>query len=96
MPRDQVSLLDPVALGAKLQEIRRKRDIPQDKLAEAVGISRVQLQNIEYGWSDRAKRTPSNPRLSTVIALCQALGVNFRIDVTHPEGIRVEFVESGT
>ena len=56
--------LDVAALGRQLRTRREQLERPQDELALAVGISRVQLQNIESGLSDRAKRTPANPRLS--------------------------------
>lgn len=62
----------------------------QEQLAERAGISRNQLQNIESGWSDRAKRTPANPRLNTIVALCAALGVAFRADCSHPNRVLIE------
>jgi transcriptional regulator with XRE-family HTH domain len=91
VPSGDVLLFDPVAFGAEVRRRRRKKRIPQDRLALAVGISRVQLQNIEHGVSDRAKRTPSNPRLSTVVALCRELEVSVRIDFVHPRGAVVVF-----
>ena len=83
--------MDFVAFGAQLAQRRRDLGLPQDKLAEAVGISRVQLQNIEHGWSDRSKRTPANPRLSTLVALCRELAGRVTIDVSSPVGVVVEF-----
>jgi transcriptional regulator with XRE-family HTH domain len=86
------SPVDAIALGARLAQRRKDLGLPQDRLAEAVGISRVQLQNIERGWSDRAKQTPANPRLSTLVALCRALDGRLTIDITTPAGVTIEFL----
>ena len=90
--QDEQALFDPVAFGSRIAERRKQMRIPQDKLAESVGISRVQLQNLELGWSDRAKATPANPRLSTLIGLCRELGG--RIDLAYPTGLVIVFDES--
>lgn len=90
-PDPASSTLDVATLGKQLRARREQLDRPQDELALAVGISRVQLQNIESGLSDRAKRTPANPRLSTLVALCRELGGRLVIDVAAPSGVMVEF-----
>ncbi|WP_093180273.1 helix-turn-helix domain-containing protein [Sanguibacter gelidistatuariae] len=59
---------------------RRKRDrrdavgLTQEKAAERAGLSRNHYQLLESGLSDRAKKTPANPTLSTLIDLAHALG----------------------
>lgn len=90
-PDDQ-PVFDAVAFGLRIAQRRKRMRIPQDRLAEAVGISRFQLQNLEHGWSDRAKRTPANPQLSTLIGLCRELGG--RIDVVYPAGLEIVFDEA--
>lgn len=52
-----------------------QRNLSQQSLAEQVGISTNHLQLLESGLSDRKKGTPANPRLSTLLALSQALEV---------------------
>lgn len=86
-----LQLFDPVALGEQVAERRRAKGIPQDKLALAVGISRVQLQNLERGLSDRAKGTPANPRLTTLVGLCRELGGTLRIDLARPSRVEIIF-----
>ncbi|MGI8679846.1 MAG: helix-turn-helix domain-containing protein [Jatrophihabitans sp.] len=93
MPHDatEPKLFDPVAFGVQIATLRKARGLPQDKLAEAVGISRPHLQNIESGLSDRTKRTPLNPRLDTLLRLCQALDAKVVIDLSHPIGMVIQF-----
>lgn len=86
-----VPTIDGAALGQQFRARRESLGRAQDELAIAVGISRVALQNIESGLSDRAKQSPLNPRLSTLVALCRELGGRLTIDVTSPRGIVVEF-----
>ena len=86
---DEQTLFDPIAFGAQIAARRKALRIPQDKLAEAVGISRVQLQNLEIGLSDRSKGTPANPRLRTLIGLCREL--HGRIDLAYPGGAVIVF-----
>ena len=49
---------------------------PDTALAEACGISRNHYQLLENGISNRRSRKPANPRLSTLVALSQALGMS--------------------
>jgi len=90
-PEPVVTTVDGVALGRQFRARRESLGRAQDELANAVGISRVALQNLEAGLSDRAKRSPLNPRLSTLVALCRELGGRLVIDVAAPQGIVVEF-----
>jgi transcriptional regulator with XRE-family HTH domain len=92
VPVDPPALADVAQrLGDQLAARRRELGITQEQLAERVGIHRVQIQNIERGYSDRTKRTPSNPRLSTLIALCRELQLKATIDVTSPIGLEIAF-----
>ena len=61
------------ALGDELDRRRREAGLSQEALAEAAGISRNHYQLLESGLSDRAKNTPANPRLSTLLELARVL-----------------------
>lgn len=80
------------ALGARLAELREARNLTQEALAHQVGISRNHLQLLEAGLSDRAKRTPANPTLDTLMRLCRALHVQAVIDLAHPSGTAIRFI----
>lgn len=88
---DEVPRFDPVAFGLEISRRRIDLKITQDKLAEATGLSRVQVQNIERGLSDRDSGRPANPRLSTLLALARALNGRIVVDVRHASGVVVEF-----
>ena len=60
------------ALADGLRAHRRVANLTQEKAAERAGVTRQHYQLLESGLSDRAKNTPANPRLSTLLALCQA------------------------
>lgn len=66
------------ALGARLGEVRRRKQWTQERLAEAIGIQPVSLSRLETG--DRALS------LSTLAAAADALGVPFGelVDVDRP------------
>lgn len=59
-------------LGALLVKLRRETELSQEQVAAMAGISRNHLQLLEAGLSARSG-TPANPRLSTLIALAEAL-----------------------
>lgn len=61
------------ALGKELSRRRAIADLSQEKVAEAAHLSRNHYQLLESGLSDRAKNTPANPRLSTLLDLAKAL-----------------------
>lgn len=62
-------------LGTRIARLRVAREFSQESLAQQVGISTNHLQLLESGLSDRKKGTPANPRLSTLVALSEALDV---------------------
>ncbi|QKT06943.1 helix-turn-helix transcriptional regulator [Gordonia sp. X0973] len=74
-------------LGVEVQRLRLEAKLSQEELAQAIGISKNHLQLLESGLSDRKKKSPANPRLSTLAALSRELGVEL------PELLRR--VESG-
>lgn len=64
-------------LGSVLRMLREDRELTQAVLAARAGISTNQLQNIEEGKASGLKDAtdPSNPRLSTLIDICEVLNV---------------------
>lgn len=81
-------------LGRRLRELRVNLDLSQEEVAHRAGISRNQYQLIERGLSNRESATPANPRLSTLVALCDALDTSVTdlvVDIFGPpHGLRVE------
>lgn len=63
------------SLGTFVARRRTEANLSQQTLAETVGISTNHLQLLESGLSDRKKQSPANPRLSTLVALSEALNV---------------------
>lgn len=54
-------------LGENLKQIRTKKNITQTDLAEALGVNKSFVSNIENG--------KTNPTLSTIANLAKAVGV---------------------
>lgn len=59
---------DVTKLGENLKKIRTKKDITQTELAKTLGVDKSFVSNIENG--------KTNPTLSTITNLAQALGVS--------------------
>jgi transcriptional regulator with XRE-family HTH domain len=59
-----------IQFGRRLRQLRRERDITQEKLAESTGISIDMLSNIERGVNA--------PSFETMERLSKALGVHVR------------------
>lgn len=60
-------------LGLNLLSARVERGLSQERLAHLAGISSYTYQKFEKGESRPG--APMNPRLTTLIALCQVLGL---------------------
>ncbi|WP_228760025.1 helix-turn-helix transcriptional regulator [Pseudactinotalea sp. HY158] len=60
-------------LALRLRHQREAVGLTQETAAERARISRNHYQLLESGYSDRAKGTPANPRLSTLFDLAHAL-----------------------
>lgn len=60
-----------------LRQMRVERGLTQESLAFQAGITKNQVQLIESGRSSGRKDQlgPSNPRLSTLVGLCEVLEV---------------------
>lgn len=63
--------------GAVLKALRGKTKLSQESLAWNAGITKNQVQLIESGRASGRKgdAQPSNPRLSTLTGLADALGI---------------------
>lgn len=96
MPVDAAKLdLASQKLADKLLELRRRRGLTQEKLAEVSGVSRNQIQNIEHSRNnakDRETGRPGrgNPRLDTVFHLADALGVPVAVLVDPDKPLPVD------
>ncbi|MDF1478783.1 helix-turn-helix transcriptional regulator [Leifsonia sp. H3M29-4] len=62
------------ALGHNLRRARAARNLTQEELVELAGISLYSYQQYERGAATRGG-APTNPRLATILAICQALDV---------------------
>jgi transcriptional regulator with XRE-family HTH domain len=91
VPRDSLSATDALALGREIRIRREALGLTQENLAEKSGVTRNQIQVIERGWADRAKKRPANPRLATIIGLCEALDMRVRIDVSQSSRVNLEY-----
>ena len=60
-------------LRQRLLVLRERAGLTQEQVAERAHLSRNHYQLLEAGLSDRAKRTPANPRLTTLADLAAAL-----------------------
>lgn len=60
-------------LGINLARAREASGLSQERVAHAAGISTFTYRKLEKGESNPG--TPANPRLKTLIALSEVLGV---------------------
>ena len=59
-----------LAFGQRVREVRKAKDISQEKLAELAGIDRSYMGNIERG--------EKNVTLKKVYEICDALDINIK------------------
>lgn len=76
VPQSEIERKLADALGRRLAGLREERGLTQEALADATGISRNHYQLLENGISNRKTKRPANPRLSTLVALSNALGMS--------------------
>ncbi len=76
-------MIDYVAIGKRIQNYRREKNITQEKLAEKAGISVVYLSKIENGRV--------YPTLETLSNICTELGVDIAEILTNTEIARKEY-----
>lgn len=75
MTSDSLDRQTAQRLGILLQSHRVDLGITQEKVALAAGISRQHYQQMEYGYSDRATRSPSNPKLRSLLRIVAILDI---------------------
>ena len=61
-------------LGLNMRRARHAKNLTQEQMAELVGISLYAYQQYERGAVTK-DGTATNPRLATLLAICQALDV---------------------
>lgn len=89
-PRSEDFVERARVFGAKVRQARLRKGLTQEQLAEAVGMSRTQIQNIEYNANNTRRRPghpqPANPKLDTVYDLARALNVevSYLVDPERP------------
>ncbi|WP_322922023.1 helix-turn-helix domain-containing protein [Nocardioides renjunii] len=75
------------AIGGKVRGERQSRKWTLDQLAEATGVSRRMLINVEQG--------SANPSVTTLLRISDALGIGLQALVAVPQTKRVKVVRSG-
>ncbi|WP_165168542.1 helix-turn-helix transcriptional regulator [Rothia uropygialis] len=75
MTSDSLDRQTALRLGSLLQSHRADLGITQEKVALEAGISRQHYQQMEYGFSDRATRSPSNPKLRSLMKVVAILEI---------------------
>ena len=76
-PVDDDTLVLAAAIGLRVRQQRQARRWTQDQLADAAGVSRRMLINVEQGTA--------NPSVGTLLRLSGALGVGLPAMVEPPE-----------
>ena len=69
-------------IGLRLQRARESRGLSQERTAHLAGIAAYTYQKFEKGESRPG--APLNPRLSTLVALCQVLDISLEDLVPDP------------
>ena len=62
------------ALGTRIQRVRLERELSQEQVAYAAGLSRYTFQKFEKGES--MPGAPANPSLRNIMAIAQVLGTD--------------------
>lgn len=76
-----------LAIGARVRHERRSRRWTLDRLAEAAGVSRRMVVNVEQG--------AANPSVGTLLRISAALGVGLPALVEPPEPRSVKVIRRG-
>jgi transcriptional regulator with XRE-family HTH domain len=69
-------------IGLRLQRARESRGLSQERTAHLAGIAAYTYQKFEKGESRPG--APLNPRLSTLVALCQVLQLSLEDLIPDP------------
>jgi transcriptional regulator with XRE-family HTH domain len=70
-------------VGVQLQRARERKGLSQERTAHLAGIAGYTYQKFEKGESRPG--TPLNPRLSTLLSLCQVLEVRLEDLLPDPK-----------
>ncbi len=76
-----------LAIGARVRQERLARRWTLDQLADAAGVSRRMLVNVEQGTA--------NPSVGTLLRLSDALGVGLPVLVERPERPAIQVTRAG-
>ena len=76
-----------LAIGVRVRQERQSRHWTLDQLAEAAGVSRRLLVNVEQG--------AANPSVGTLLRISDALGVGLPALVEPPESMPVRVIRHG-
>lgn len=76
-----------VAIGARVKQERQNRGWTLDQLAEAAGVSRRMIINVEHG--------AANPSVGTLLRISDALGVGLPALVESPRPKPIKITRSG-
>lgn len=66
-------------LGRVLHQVRLRRDLSQQELADMVGLTRTSVCNIELG--------KQSLQLGTLIAMAEAMGMEVEVNIRPKEGV---------
>ncbi|MDN5763535.1 MAG: XRE family transcriptional regulator [Microlunatus sp.] len=75
------------AIGVKVRAERQAREWTLDQFAEATGVSRRMIINVEQG--------SANPSVTTLLRISDALGIGLQALVAVPQAKRVRVVRGG-
>jgi transcriptional regulator with XRE-family HTH domain len=84
---DEVTAALAVAIGGRVRHERQQRGWTLDQLAEAAGVSRRMVVNVEQG--------AANPSVGTLLRISDALGVGLPALVERPAPRPVKVTRSG-
>ena len=84
MPWDDVSAHK---LGRTLRRLREQRGMTQESLAYQAGLTKNTMQLLEAGRASgrQDSAAPSNPRLSSLAGLAEALNISVSDLLTHAD-----------
>jgi transcriptional regulator with XRE-family HTH domain len=86
-PTEQSAAALALAIGARVKHERQSRGWTLDQLAEAAGVSRRMVINVEQG--------AANPSVGTLLRISDALGVGLPALVEPPQAHRVKVTRRG-
>lgn len=83
--KGEMEMNHPNYIGDRIREIRKEKNLTQERAAELCGMSVKGYEKIERGESD--------PRVSTMIRVIFSLGADFTIFTEYAEQIAAKWLE---